>query len=105
MPVSAHLPHGHPHTKVRHRQDQQQQAAAHLKRQQRKGAAPQLPGVSAAERRSQAQEEARWRAESDLRTLRQAGEKVQRADGIEKRAEAPAYPCHLLSQLPAPYGV
>jgi hypothetical protein len=32
-------------------------------------AAPQLPGISAAERRKLAQEEARWRAESDLRTL------------------------------------
>jgi hypothetical protein len=40
-----------------------------------KAAAPQLSGVSAAERRSQAQEEARWRAESDLRTLRQAARK------------------------------
>jgi hypothetical protein len=37
-------------------------------------AAPQLPGISAAERRKLAQEEARWRAESDLRTLRQAEE-------------------------------
>ena len=48
-------------------------------------AAPQLPGVSAAERRSQAQEEARWRAESDLRTLRQA-EEIRRDPGRLKRA-------------------
>jgi hypothetical protein len=37
-------------------------------------AAPQLPGISAAERRKLAQQEARWRAASDLRTLRQAEE-------------------------------
>jgi hypothetical protein len=37
-------------------------------------AAPHLPGINAAERRKLAQEEARWRAESDLRTLRQAEE-------------------------------
>jgi hypothetical protein len=35
---------------------------------------PQLPGMSAAERRKLALEEARWRTESDLRTLRQAEE-------------------------------
>lgn len=35
---------------------------------------PQLMGMSAAERRKQAQQEARWQAESDLRTLRQADE-------------------------------
>jgi hypothetical protein len=34
----------------------------------------QLQGISAAERRKLAQEEARWRAESDLCTLRQAEE-------------------------------
>ena len=50
-----------------------------------KGAAPQLPGVSAAERRNQAQEEARWRAESDLRTLRQA-EEIRRDPSRLKRA-------------------
>jgi hypothetical protein len=32
------------------------------------------PRITAAERRKLAQEEARWRAESDLRTLRQAEE-------------------------------
>jgi hypothetical protein len=37
-------------------------------------AAPQVSGISAAERRKLAQEEARWRTESDLRTLRQAEE-------------------------------
>lgn len=35
---------------------------------------PQLMGMTAAERRKQAQQEARWQAESDLRTLRQADE-------------------------------
>jgi hypothetical protein len=49
-----------------------------------KAAAPQLSGVSAAERRSQAQEEARWRAESDLRTLRQA-EEIRRDPSRLKR--------------------
>jgi hypothetical protein len=49
-----------------------------------KAAAPQLPGISAAERRSQAQEEARWRAESDLRTLRQA-EEIRRDPSRLKR--------------------
>jgi hypothetical protein len=48
-------------------------------------AAPQLPGISAAERRKLAQEEARWRAESDLRTLRQA-EEIRRDPGRLKRA-------------------
>ncbi len=47
--------------------------------------APQLQGVSAAERRKLAQEEARWRAESDLRTLRQA-EEIRRDPGRLKRA-------------------
>jgi hypothetical protein len=37
-------------------------------------AAPQLAGIRAAERRQLAQEETRWRAESDLHTLRQAEE-------------------------------
>ena len=50
-----------------------------------KAAAPPLPGISAAERRSQAQEEARWRAESDLRTLRQA-EEIRRDPNRLKRA-------------------
>ena len=50
-----------------------------------KAAATQLPGISAAERRSQAQEEARWRAESDLRTLRQA-EEIRRDPSRLKRA-------------------
>ena len=50
-----------------------------------KAAAPPLPGISAAERRSQAQEEARWRAESDLRTLRQA-EEIRRDPSRLKRA-------------------
>ena len=50
-----------------------------------KAAATQLPGVSAAERRSQAQEEARWQAESDLRTLRQA-EEIRRDPSRLKRA-------------------
>jgi len=48
-------------------------------------AAPPLPGISAAERRKLAQEEARWRAESDLRTLRQA-EEIRRDPGRLKRA-------------------
>ncbi len=48
-------------------------------------AAPQLPGISAAERRKLAQEEARWRAESDLRTLRQA-EEIRRDPGRLRRA-------------------
>ena len=50
-----------------------------------KAAAPPLPGISAAERRSQAQEEARWRAESDLRTLLQA-EEIRRDPNRLKRA-------------------
>jgi hypothetical protein len=50
-----------------------------------KAAAPQLPGISADERRNQAQEEARWRAESDLRTLRQA-EEIRRDPSRLKRA-------------------
>jgi len=49
-------------------------------------AAPQLPGISAAERRKLAQEEARWRAESDLRTLRQA-EEIRRDPARLKRAD------------------
>jgi len=48
-------------------------------------AAPTLPGISAAERKKLAQEEARWRAESDLRTLRQA-EEFRRDPGRLKRA-------------------
>ena len=48
-------------------------------------AAPPLPGISAAERRKLDQEEARWRAESDLRTLRQA-EEIRRDPGRLKRA-------------------
>jgi hypothetical protein len=48
-------------------------------------AAPQLPGISAAERKKLAQEEARWRAESDLRTLRQA-EEIRRDPSRLKRA-------------------
>jgi hypothetical protein len=48
-------------------------------------AAPPLPGISAAERRKLAQEEARWRAESDLRTLRQA-EEIRRDPSRLKRA-------------------
>lgn len=48
-------------------------------------AAPPLPGISASERRKLAQEEARWRAESDLRTLRQA-EEIRRDPGRLKRA-------------------
>jgi len=48
-------------------------------------AAPQMPGVSAAERRKLAQEESRWRAESDLRTLRQA-EEIRRDPARLKRA-------------------
>jgi hypothetical protein len=47
-------------------------------------AIPPLPGISAAERRNQAQEEARWRAESDLRTLRQA-EEIRRDPSRLKR--------------------
>jgi hypothetical protein len=46
---------------------------------------PQLPGISAAERRKLAREEARWRAESDLRTLRQA-EEIRRDPSRLKRA-------------------
>lgn len=48
-------------------------------------AAPPLPGISAAERRKLAREEARWRAESDLRTLRQA-EEIRRDPSRLKRA-------------------
>jgi len=48
-------------------------------------ATPQLPGISAAERRKLAQEEARWRAESDLRTLRQA-EEIRRDPARLKQA-------------------
>jgi hypothetical protein len=48
-------------------------------------AAPQMPGVSAAERCKLAQEEARWRAESDLRTLRQA-EEIRQDPARLKRA-------------------
>jgi len=48
-------------------------------------AAPQMPGVSAAERRKLDQEEARWRAESDLRTLRQA-EEIRQDPARLKRA-------------------
>jgi hypothetical protein len=48
-------------------------------------AAPPLPGIRAAERKKLAQEEARWRAESDLRTLRQA-EEIRRDPGRLKRA-------------------
>ena len=44
-----------------------------------------LPGISAAERRKLAQDEARWRAESDLRTLRQA-EEIRRDPSRLKRA-------------------
>jgi hypothetical protein len=47
--------------------------------------APPLPGISATERRKLAQEEARWRAESDLRTLRQA-EEIRRDPARLKRA-------------------
>jgi hypothetical protein len=47
--------------------------------------APPLPGISAAERRKLAQEEARWRAESDLRTLRQA-EEIRQDPARLKRA-------------------
>ena len=50
-----------------------------------KAAAPQLPGISVDERRNQAQDEARWRAESDLRTLRQA-EEIRRDPSRLKRA-------------------
>jgi hypothetical protein len=45
---------------------------------------PPLPGISAAERRKLAQEEARWRAGSDLRTLRQ-GEEIRRDPARLKR--------------------
>jgi hypothetical protein len=48
-------------------------------------AAATLPGISAAERRKLTQEDARWRAESDLRTLRQA-EEIRRDPGRLKRA-------------------
>jgi hypothetical protein len=44
-----------------------------------------MPGVSAAERRKLAQEAARWRAESDLRTLRQA-EEIRRDPARLKQA-------------------
>jgi hypothetical protein len=49
--------------------------------------APMAPKITAAEKRKMAQEEARWRAEGDLRTLRQADEirrdkaRLQRAAG------------------------
>jgi hypothetical protein len=48
-------------------------------------AAPQVSGISAAERRKLAQEEARWRTESDLRTLRQA-EEIRRDPARLKQA-------------------
>ena len=48
-------------------------------------AAPHLPAISATERHKLAQEEARWRAESDLRTLRQA-EEIRRDPSRLKRA-------------------
>lgn len=50
--------------------------AASRKRQTTNPAAvaPATPRITAAERRRLAQEEVRWRAESDLRTLRQAEE-------------------------------
>lgn len=47
--------------------------------------APQLPELSNAERRRLAREEAHWRAESDLRTLRQA-EEIRRDPNRLKRA-------------------
>jgi hypothetical protein len=50
-----------------------------------KASSPPLLGISAVERRSKAQEEARWRAESDLRTLRQA-EEIRRDPSRLKRA-------------------
>jgi hypothetical protein len=48
-------------------------------------AAPQLPSSSAAEQRKLAREEVRWRAESDLRILRQA-EEIRQDPGRLKRA-------------------
>jgi hypothetical protein len=44
-----------------------------------------VSGISAAERRKLAQEEARWRTESDLRTLRHA-EEIRRDPARLKRA-------------------
>jgi hypothetical protein len=49
-------------------------------------AAPQMPSISAAEQRKLAQEEARWQAESDLRTLRQAEEIRQDPARLERAA-------------------
>jgi hypothetical protein len=57
----------------------------HARRNASAGATPKLSGISAAERRKLAQEEARWWAESDLRTLRQA-EEIRRDPARLKRA-------------------
>jgi hypothetical protein len=57
----------------------------HAGRNASAGATTKLPGISTAERRKLVQEEARWRAESDLRTLRQA-EEIRRDPARLKRA-------------------
>jgi len=44
-----------------------------------------IPGITAAERRKMAQQEAKWRAESDLRTLREA-EEIRRDQARLQRA-------------------
>jgi len=44
-----------------------------------------MPGITAAERRKLAQQEAKWRAESDLRTLREA-EEIRRDQARLQRA-------------------
>jgi hypothetical protein len=48
------------------------------------------PRITAAERRRMAQEEARWRAESDLRTLRQAEEIRRDAARLQRAARVAA---------------
>ncbi|MGB5135627.1 MAG: hypothetical protein WBN89_10690 [Prochlorococcaceae cyanobacterium] len=48
------------------------------------------PRITAAERRSMAQELARWRAESDLRTLRQAEEIRRDAARLQRAARVAA---------------
>jgi hypothetical protein len=57
----------------------------HAQRNASAGATPKLQGISPAERRKLAQEEARWRAESDLRTLLQA----RRFDAIPPGSNGP----------------
>ena len=46
-----------------------------------------VPGITAAERRKMAQEEARWRAQSDLETLRRAEEIRRDATRLARAAK------------------